>query len=480
MSRALPWVQNNPSAPYFLTEDGKDWIPIGHNDEFTWCTLYGLYKHQDMATPQKYFENLKRSGVTCLRIMLEYWDKRWYKLETRPGKFNPRLIQLWDDIFELSEQHGVRLLLIPFDSFWLWSKWKDHPYSKLVEKQSQVLTSPVTRQAIKTRFEFVIKRWGGSGALFAWDLWNEIHPTFAGNHANNFDDYINDISDFIRDTETKLYGKSHLQTVSVFGPLIDPNISKWKMESFFGSKFEFIPEIKHVIFQHPKLDFATTHLYDEQTIDDPKNTIDSCVTVANLVTQAISDTLPSRPYFESEHGPIHAFKDRKFILPEEFDDEYFRHIQWAHFASGAAGGGMRWPNRHPHCLTDGMNLAQGNLRKFLQFVDLHNFHRQSLTGKLELTDERVYHFACGDENQLILWMVRNDTLTTEKVLDKSAAPISVEFKPINLAPGTYLLTYFETLSGNHSSEIVKIDSATVLKVPNLQTDIAISLTPANQ
>jgi len=40
------------------------------------------------------------------------------------------------------------------------------------------------------------------------------------------------------------------------------------------------------------------------------------------------------------HGPIHAFKERGRTLDEAFDDEYFRHIQWAHFASGGAGS---WP-----------------------------------------------------------------------------------------------------------------------------------------
>nr|GFC97587.1 hypothetical protein [Tanacetum cinerariifolium] len=56
----------------------------------------------------------------------------------------------------------------------------------------------------------------------------------------------------------------------------------------------------------------------------------------------------TRPFFDSEHGPIYTFNNRRRTLPEAFDDAYFRHMQWAHFASGGAGGGLRWPYRQPH------------------------------------------------------------------------------------------------------------------------------------
>ena len=37
-------------------------------------------------------------------------------------------------------------------------------------------------------------------------------------------------------------------------------------------------------------------------------------------------------------------------------------MSWAHLASGGAGGGMRWPNRHPHVLTSGMPPAAATCR----------------------------------------------------------------------------------------------------------------------
>ena len=61
-----------------------------------------------------------------------------------------------------------------------------------------------------------------------------------------------------------------------------------------------------------------------------------------------------------------------------FDDEYFRHMQWAHLASGGAGGGMRWPNRHPHVLTRGMRAAQRALARFPRPDRLDRFRRRNL------------------------------------------------------------------------------------------------------
>jgi mannan endo-1,4-beta-mannosidase len=62
-----------------------------------------------------------------------------------------------------------------------------------------------------------------------------------------------------------------------------------------------------------------------------------------MMRAAIGATTDQRPVFDSEHGPIHAFLNRHRMLPEAFDDEYFRHIQWAHLASGGAAAACAGP-----------------------------------------------------------------------------------------------------------------------------------------
>jgi mannan endo-1,4-beta-mannosidase len=382
----LPWIITAPGIPYFFTEDGKDWMPIGQNDAITWPELKGVFLRKDLTTAENYLIMLKEHGVTCLRLMLEYCHGEHRYFEKPVGTFKPAMVRMWDDIFALCEKHQMRILLTPYDTFWMWIRWKKHPYNLnntgICNKRSQWLLCNDTRQAIKNRFSFATERWGHSGALFAWDLWNEIHPAHAGNNADVFWSFIEDISSFVRKTEIQLFGKSHPQTVSVFGPELEKD-----------------PRIGDCTFRHNLLDFSSVHFYETNTIDNPKNTIDAAISTGRLTREALRNIQDNRPFFDSEHGPIHSFKDKKKTLPEVFDDEYFRHIQWAHFASGGAGGGMRWPNRHPHSLTQGMRKAQLGLSGFLPLINWRNFKRRNLNEEITVSENNIQAFGCGDEHR---------------------------------------------------------------------------------
>jgi mannan endo-1,4-beta-mannosidase len=184
----------------------------------------------------------------------------------------------------------------------MWIRWKHHPYNKAqggpCSKRSQWLLCPDTLKAIKARFTFAVERWGGSGALFAWDLWNEIHPAHAGNSTDVFYRFVSELSSHVRELETRHFGRAHLQTVSLFGPVLQEH-----------------PAVADVIFRHPLLDFATTHFYDAKTINHPKNTVAPAVCAGALVREAIEHIQKSRPFFDSEHGPIHALKICTVLYP---------------------------------------------------------------------------------------------------------------------------------------------------------------------
>jgi mannan endo-1,4-beta-mannosidase len=87
-------------------------------------------------------------------------------------------------------------------------RWQKHPYNQKnggpCTSKSQWLYCPDTLQALKDRMSFVIKRWGKSGVIFAWDLWNEPDPLHAGNAVANIDFFIRQLSNHIRDLEMQL------------------------------------------------------------------------------------------------------------------------------------------------------------------------------------------------------------------------------------------------------------------------------------
>jgi hypothetical protein len=448
----MPRIMVGSGCPYFITEDGASWTPIGHNDAVTWPELEPLFRRRDLPAVEGHLLWLRDHGVTCIRLMLEYCHGENRYLERPVGRFAPNMVQYWDDLFLLLERTGLRILLTPYDTFFMWTRWKHHPYNRansgVCASRRSWLTCAETRVAIKNRLAFASDRWGGSPALFAWDLWNEIHPAHGGDDPAAVGPFINDISQWLRAREIERRGVANLQTVSVFGPELIRH-----------------PSLTQPIFRHPSLDFANTHLYEHGTIDDPRDTVRPALAVARLMRTAVEETGRGRPVFDSEHGPIHSFKDRKRTLSASFDDEYFRHIQWAHLASGGAGGGMRWPNRHPHVLTAGMREAQSNLARFLPLIDWTRFRRRNLTPELRCDDPGVALVGCGDEAQALAWLVRTDAFSHDGTLagDQAAAPATLSIP--GLADGNYAAVVYDTRNGHMLVRSEAVSASGLLPVP---------------
>lgn len=462
---AIPWIQLAKNAPYFITDAGESWTPIGQNDAITWPDLAGAFRRKNLQAVEGHLHWLVQHGVTCIRVMLEYCQGENRYLEKPVGYFQPNMVQLWDDIFYLCEKIGLRILLTPFDTFWMWRRWEYHPYhirnKGTCAKRTQWLLCPTTRAAIKNRLAFATERWGRSGALFAWDLWNEIRPSHSGNSTKGFASFVEDVSGFLRTKEMELHGRAHLQTVSVFSPM-----------------FQKYPQIAEAIFRHPLLDFATIHLYEQDTIDRPKNTVDAAVATGKLTREILTHISPNTPFFDSEHGPITTFNRFRKTLPEAFDDEYFRHMQWAHLASGGAGGGMRWPYRQPHVLTHGMRRAQLSLYRFLPFINWRHFRRENISNDIELTDAGLVAFGCADTQQAVIWLLRINAIGKNKLVKKEEAATAVEiFIPL-LKPGYYNIILWNTLDGKEVNRL-KLDytgqKIFCVALPPVKTDLAIAV-----
>jgi mannan endo-1,4-beta-mannosidase len=443
----LPWIERAAGAPYFVTSQGEPWTPIGQNDAISWPELQGLFRRRDLPAVERHLRYLRESGVTCLRLMLEYAQGDHRFLERPAGRFVPAMVQLWDDLFRLCERAGMRILLTPFDTFFTWVRWRQHPYNTAnggpCSTRTRLLVCPATRDFIKARLAFATRRWGGSGVIFAWDLWNEMHPAQAENRHGAFADFIDDVGSFLRTLETELHGRAHLQCVSVFGPELLSS-----------------PPIADPIFRHPRLDFASSHFYESGTIDHPADTVAPAVSVGRLCRDALGHISDLRPFLDSEHGPIHSFKDKHITLPEDFDDEYFRHIQWAHLASGGAGGGMRWPNRHPHVLTPGMRAAQAALSRFLPLLDWPRFQRRNLGDGIVLRGDVAHAFGCGDTRQALVWLLRPGLEDAPNVKGRRRLRRAVQDTEASLtltlpglAPGGYEAVLWDTRMGRECARV---------------------------
>ena len=451
------------AAPYFVDGDGQDWTPVGHNDSIAWPNLAPLFGRRDPSAVEAHLFELKANGVTCLRLMMECAQSRHRYFERPFGRFNPAMVRLWDDLFTMCARIGLRILLTPFDTFWTWVRWRHHPYNICnggpLKSRTRLLLDPQVREAAKARLAFAAERWGGSGALFAWDLWNEIHPAQAEDDAQVFDHFIHDLSTHLRQTEMRCFGDSHLQTVSLFGPELDRASTV---------------DLTGPIFRHPDLDFATIHIYASGTIDHPRNTVDPAIAMGRIVQESLVQTPAGRPFLDTEHGPIHTFKDKRRTLPQAFDDEMFRHMQWAHLASGGVGGGMRWPNRRPHVLTPGMHREQRRLSAFLPRVDWKAFNRRNITAEVVTAPgkTKLAVFGCGDGRQALIYLLRRDTLGAEGRLAPGAAPIAPLIRLLGLERGEFSLMTYDPTTGelrDRSPIIVSDDRSVSLTAPSFTT-----------
>ena len=460
----LEWIERAPGGPYFVTGAGASWTPIGQNDGISWVEWRGLLHGNDLGAIERHLAYLRDSGVTCLRFMLEYAETGEHFFEQPAGTFNPVMVQLWDDLFRLTAMAGLRILLTPLDTYFHWVRWDMHPYNAAnggpCADRTRLLVCPGVRALVKARLAFATGRWGGGGTLFAWDLWNEMHPVQGEDRPGCFEDYIGDVGPFLRDLELRLHGRAHPQCVSVFGPELH-----WK------------PWLNEPVFRHPALDFANNHFYEEGTIDHPQDTVAPALAVGRLVREALAEITDQRPFFDSEHGPIHSFKDHRITLEESFDDEYFRHLQWAHLASGGAGGGMRWPNRNPHTLTPGMRRAQRALADFLPLVDWPRFDRRPID--VEVSDPGLACLACGDARQALLWLLRTSPLLPDGRVDQDRrSAVSVQVP--GLMAGPYWASIWDTHAGRLLERLsVRAEAGgVVVHVPAMAADVAIAITCA--
>jgi mannan endo-1,4-beta-mannosidase len=470
--RSLPWVRLGPGRRYFETETGEPFLIIGQNDALTWPELEGLLGRRDVPAVERHLAWLRTHGITTLRIMLEYVGDGLY-LERTCGSFDAVTVQALDDLVALCERFGMRLLLTPFDTFFTWVKWDEHPYNAErggpCRERIDLLTHPDGLAAVKARIAFAVERWGGSGAVFAWDLWNELahHHGVAGElggagMAQRLHAVVAELSEHVRAIERQRFGRTHLQTVSHFGP--EPE-----------------QDLAGLVFRHPDLDFATTHIYEPGAIDAPTNTVAAADAMARWVRHALSEIRDGRPFTDSETGPIHVFKDLGITLPEAFDITYFRHMSWAHLASGGAGGGMRWPNRLPHTLTPGMRGAQGVMADFALLIDWPRFASENITAEIGTDPENLLVYACADATQAVVWVLRDrDELGREGDLPfrPLLAGARIELPP--MAPRKkYRITYTDTHNGHILGEAIRWfgTAPPLLTLPPFRHDLAIAIRP---
>lgn len=416
------YISVAPAGRYFVDENGTGFLVIGQNDAVSWPGLSTLFYNSTSEATENYIKDLRAHGITVSRVMIEYAQEPSSYFERPIGTFVPEMVAFWDNFIQLAEKHGLYLLLTPYDTFWQAENWEQYPYhvnqGGPCEFERDWLTKRECIDTQKNRWRFILDRWGGSPNIFAWDIMNEIDIWWNASD-NEIQAYVDEMAAFIREYELEKWGRTHMLSVSSAAAVPDGRLGR-------------------VIYQHPALDFANTHLYIGPAIKAPLDPIDAGPLMGGGVLLSLEAITDDRPYFDSESGPID-----NWIESPVFDQEYHHNMSWAHLAAGGAGSGMRWPYSNPHWILPELRDNLLGLARVASTIDWANFPSENINNRLRVERDNIARIGCSDGQTALIWLLA----LTNKDENVQLPGASLTIRDV-LEDGDYTVEFWETYDGN--------------------------------
>jgi hypothetical protein len=101
-----------------------------------------------------------------------------------PGTIDPAVAARWDRMLELAEQHQVYVQVVlqhhgqyatRTNPNWAENPWNAANPGGFLKTPEEFFTSATARRLTKLKYRYSAARWGWSPAVFAWELFNEVH-----------------------------------------------------------------------------------------------------------------------------------------------------------------------------------------------------------------------------------------------------------------------------------------------------------------
>ena len=168
----------------FVLDDGSPYYPVGYN--LCWRDL-------DAPPLTDAIARMGKAGANWTRIWMCYWDGKnldWAKDPTdqpKLGYLNLATAKTWDQIASAADAADVHfhLVLQHHGQYSTESNpnWQLNPWNKAnggwLDGPEKFFTDPKAIALTKSKFRYIIARWGYSPAIMAWELFNEVENTDA-------------------------------------------------------------------------------------------------------------------------------------------------------------------------------------------------------------------------------------------------------------------------------------------------------------
>jgi len=271
----------------FELQDGSPFYIVGQN--VCWTTDWAPY-----------LEKIKAYGGNTCRVWLCPWGLNLERKQ-EPGTYGLKEAERLDELFELAESTGVRLILCLTYHGATGTDWGDSPYNQAnggpCQRPQDFFTDWRAKRQFKRLLSYAAARWGSSPALLCWELMNELDIA----HYENPEDamaWTREMAAHLKSADAH----GHLVTVSTVSP-------------------HFQPEL----WQDPRLDFVSVHGYGTD--------------VSRLVQLHLAPfRLLSKPVLLAEFGGGYDARDD---VPDK-DGARLQAALWLTACSPACGTALPW------------------------------------------------------------------------------------------------------------------------------------------
>jgi len=377
------FLRVDENGRYFMFDDGTSYIPIGFN-KF-------IFYEDDEPTIDSLLNLWSSHGINYIRV----WLGGGSDPEFPVGTFDEVRMRKIDYILNKCEEYGVYVSLclwndntLRFDVGYGWNNAR-MGYNKAIDSLGTTYDPEDLRgvdhkpswNAVLNRYTVFVNRWQHHKSLMMWDLVNDTKKT---------DEWKELMYDHVRSLDSN----NHIIGFQ-YNTGIDP---KGEMDCGSVRVYEYNPGG-----------------------NDP---------------EFMAKALFSRVVEALQHGdPVYCGEGRMHNgEASEYEIErFFLHTLWGCIAVGSAGNLHAWicptkEGRWPDHTLQELKWFK-NFSDFCSTINWAKFNSINLNGKVSCSDDQVEAYACGDKEQLLVYLLNDDP---EDRFDPISTTLNLNVDVLNL------------------------------------------------